>query len=92
MMNMMGGGGGMPATPDAAMSQPQVGQPQMSPVDHLRAAIEHAQAALVGEPNDGDSQQLAKAVQGLYAILTARQKESDSVMGMQPQLRRALGG
>lgn len=54
---------------------------QMSVIDHLRQAIEHAQAALVGEKDDADSQQLAKIVQGLYQIFAQRQKEEQSVLG-----------
>lgn len=61
----------------------------MSPVDHLRAAIEHAQAAQVTEQDDQDSQTLAKCVAALYAILAARQKETDGVLG-NPGLARAL--
>lgn len=56
-------------------------QQDVSPLDHLRQAIEHAQAALVGEPDDADSQMLAKVVQGLYQILAQRQKEEQQVLG-----------
>lgn len=81
---MGGAGAGQAAPPDQ--------EQQMSSVDHLRAAIEHAQAALVGEPDDADSQALAKAVQGLYQILASRQKEQDSLVGgNQRALRRAAG-
>ncbi len=65
-------------------------------MEHLRAAIEHAQAALVAEPDDVDSQQLAAVVKGLYQILANRQKQTDQAMGGNPQmmqaLRRAIGG
>jgi hypothetical protein len=73
---------------------PPVGPPQGGPgaggsavIDHLRQAIDHAQAALNAEPDDVDSQNLAKIVQGLYAILAGRQKEQESAMGMTPALK-----
>lgn len=53
----------------------------MSPAEHLRLAIEHAQAALVGEPDDTDSQTLSRVIQGLYSILASRQKETQQVLG-----------
>jgi len=53
----------------------------VDPLEHLRAAIEHAQAALVSEPDDQDSQALAKLVSGLYQILANRQKEQDQALG-----------
>ena len=87
---MMGDPGGMDAMQGPPMMPPEDAAPQeLSAVDHLRTAIEHAQAALVSEPDDGDSQALAKVVQGLYAILATRQKESDQTMG-NPTLLRTL--
>ena len=53
----------------------------VDPLEHLRLAIEHAQAALVAEPDDADSQQLSKVISGLYQILAQRQKEQDQLMG-----------
>ena len=61
----------------------------MDPLEHLRAAIEHAQAALVMEPDDIDSQLLSKVVSGLYQILANRQKEQDQALG-NPGLMRTL--
>ena len=57
------------------------GPPEEDPLEHLRQAIEHAQAALQSEPDDADSQALAKVIQGLYAILANRQKEQEQLMG-----------
>ena len=79
---MGGAGAGAAPEPEAP--------PEMSPVDHLRQAIEHAQAALTAEPDDADSQALAKVVQGLYAILAQRQKEEMQVMG-NPATQRVVG-
>ena len=70
-----GGGAGLPG--GAPPEQP----PEMDPIEHLRQAIQHAQAALVAEPDDMDSQSLAKVVQGLYAILANRQKEQEQLLG-----------
>lgn len=77
--------GGLPSMP----SEPPADEPDLDPVEHLRSAIEHAQAALVGEPDDADSQALSKAIAGLYAILARRQKQSDQTMG-NPSLLRTL--
>ncbi|MBI3936398.1 MAG: hypothetical protein HY323_05430 [Betaproteobacteria bacterium] len=63
---------------------------ELSPVEHLRAAIEHAQAALISEPDDQDSQMLAKIVQGLYQILAGRQAADDRAGGGSPDQLRAL--
>lgn len=72
------------------------GDASMSPLDHLRSAIEHSQAALLAEPDDADSRELAKLVQGLYAIVAARQEDSDRAQGGDPKqmrlLRRASAG
>lgn len=66
-----------------------------SALEHLRIALEHSQAALVNEPDDADSQELADIVRKLYAILANRQKEADTSMGGNPQvlrgMRRAIG-
>ena len=79
-----------------AMSPPPTGDGSdvgtgMSAADHIRAAIEHAQAALVGEPNDADSQTLALIVQKLYQIFAARQKQQDQTMG-NPNTLQTLRG
>ena len=71
------GFGGMPMGEGPPPPPPQ----QESAVDHLRQAIEHAQAALTSEPDDADSQALAKVIQGLYAILAQRQKEQEGLLG-----------
>jgi hypothetical protein len=86
LMQMLGGG----AAPEEEAA------PELSPADHLRAAIEHAQAALVDEPDDADSQQLAAVVKSLYAILSGRQDAEDRASGGDPKqmrvLRRTYGG
>lgn len=79
--------GGAPAGPAPAAPQGPGGGGGGAVLDHLRQAIEHAQAALQAEPDDVDSQQLAKIVQGLYAVLAGRQKEQESAMGMTPALK-----
>ena len=71
------GFGGMPM----GEGPPPPPSQQESAVDHLRQAIEHAQAALTSEPDDADSQALAKVIQGLYAILAQRQKEQEGLLG-----------
>ena len=71
------GFGGMPMGEGPPPPPPQ----QESAVDHLRQAIEHAQAALTSEPDDADSQALAKVIQGLYAILAQRKKEQEGLLG-----------
>jgi hypothetical protein len=92
LMGGAGAGGGMPpGMPPEGMGGGMMGGPPppepppeqapASPVEHLRQAIEHAQAALTMEPDDADSQALAKVVQGLYAILAQRQKEEQQVLG-----------
>jgi hypothetical protein len=84
---MMGG----PPPPMMTETPPSAEEPSelSSPVEHLRMAIQHAQAALVGEEDDADSQALSKLVSGLYQILAARQKDSDQTMG-NPSLLRTL--
>jgi len=73
LMGGLGSGGGAPQ---------QDQQPDGdAAIDHLRQAIEHAQAALQLEPDDADSQMLAKVVQGLYQILAQRQKEHEQLLG-----------
>ena len=74
---LLGGGGGAGLPGGAPPEQP----PEMDPIEHLRQAIQHAQAALVAEPDDMDSQSLAKVVQGLYSILANRQKEQEQLLG-----------
>jgi hypothetical protein len=80
----------------ALQSEEPEEEEELSPVDHLRQAIEHAQAALTSEPDDADSAQLAKIVQGLYGILSQRQDMEDRAAGGDPKqlrtLRRAYGG
>lgn len=90
MEGMMGGLGGGEIDPAALQGpMPEDAPPELSPLDHLRQAIEHAQAALVAEPDDADSQNLAKVVQGLYSILATRQKEEQNALG-NPSLQRVL--
>lgn len=89
LAQLMGGAGaGAPMGPP----EPEP-EPEMGPLDHLRQAIEHAQAALVDEPDDADSQALSKVIAGLYQILAQRQKEQDSLMGGNNMraLRRTVG-
>ena len=79
-MGQMQAVGQMP--PGGMESQGDPGQGQGSAaVEHLRQAIEHAQAALQAEPDDADSQMLAKVIQGLYGILSNRQKEQEQLLG-----------
>lgn len=92
---LMGGGppmaGGDPFAGGAPQEAPA---PEMSVIEHLRQAIEHAQAALVAEPDDIDSQKLTRAVGLLYDFLAGRQKEEESVMGnaaTQRVLKRSYG-
>jgi hypothetical protein len=86
--------GALGAPPEAVAEEPP--EEELSPVEHLRAAIEHAQAALTDEPDDADSAQLAKIVQGLYSILSQRQDSEDRAAGGDPKqlrmLRRSYGG
>jgi hypothetical protein len=66
----------------------------LSPDDHLRQAIEHAQQALVGEEDDPTSAELAKAVNSLYRIFAQRQKEDEAALGVTPAhkgMARAYG-
>ncbi len=81
-----GGGFGEPVGPPDV---PPAGT-GMNPVEHLRASIEHAQAALVAEPDDKDSQKLAQVIQGLYSILADRQKNSDQALGGNPAVMSML--
>lgn len=94
-MDMMGGappelaammGGGAPAGPPA-----EEAEEDLSPEEHLRKAIEHAQQAQVGEPDDADSHSLAKVTAELYKILAARQDAEMSAGGGNPKQLRALG-
>lgn len=71
---------------------PEPPEPQMSPADHLRAAIEHAQAALVTEPDDVDSGLLSKAIQILYQLAGNRQKEQQQQLGMSPAVKAMARG
>jgi hypothetical protein len=76
LMALLGGG------PDAGGPPPEGADEGtgMSPAEHLRAAIAHAQAALVGEQSDPDSQKLADVVKGLYSILADRQKQQQKML------------
>lgn len=74
----------------AALMGGEPAEQELSPADHLRAAIEHAQAALVDEPDDADSQALAKVVQALYQILSSRQDAEAQAMGGNPKQMRAM--
>ena len=67
----------MPMIPDGSMMPQQ----QPNPVQLLRSAIQNLEQALQLEPDDADSQKLASNIQGLYAILAARQKEQDDMLG-----------
>jgi hypothetical protein len=64
--------------------------PQMTAVDHLRQAIEHAQMAMQAEPDDQISRELSKAVQVLYGITALLQKEQEAAMGTTPAIK-AMG-
>ena len=79
----------MPGMPSPVVEEPPVEEPELDPVESLRNAIEFAQAAQIGEPDDEDSRKLAKVVADMYAILAARQKERDQTMG-NPTLLRTL--
>jgi hypothetical protein len=59
----------------------------MAPEDHLRAAIEHAQQALMGEPDDPTSATLAAALKQLYQVFATRQKEDEAAMGVTPAIK-----
>ena len=70
---------------------PQETADPQAAIEHLKQAIQHAQAALVSEPNDADSQSLADIVKQLYAIIAGRQKEDEKALGgAMPALRRAM--
>lgn len=71
---------------------PQDAADPQAAIEHLKEAIKQAQAALVSEPNDADSQALADIVKQLYAIIAKRQKETQAAMGgpAMPALQRAL--
>ena len=81
---------------------PEMGAPpveaeeELSSVEHLQAAIEHAEDAMVGEPYEADSAQLAKIVHQLYALLAKQQDDGTKAQGGDPgqvrTLRRAYGG
>jgi hypothetical protein len=80
--------------PDQASQLPPSSPAQgdgTDPLEHLRMAIEHAQAAQVSEPDDADSAKLSKLVAGLYQILADRQKMHDQAMG-NPAVARVLRG
>lgn len=90
MMQPDGSGMSLAQPGQPGQSQPgQGGGTGMSPEEHLRAAIEHLQAAQVTEPDDQDSQTIAKCAASLYAIVSGRQKEQDQMLG-NPGLQRAL--
>lgn len=83
-----GGGGADPASgpgdPAGGPYGPDPGSPSqgdgINPTEHLRMAIEHAQAALVGEPSDPDSAKLSDILKGLYGILADRQKQQQTML------------
>ena len=96
LLAMLSGGmqEGMPPPGMGPQGPPPPEQEEdVDPLEHLRLAIEHAQAALVAEPDDADSQQLSKVISGLYQILAQRQKEQDQLMGVGNlrALRRTAG-
>lgn len=74
----------MPIGPNGeAMPYPDdmmTGQQAQSPADLLRQGIQKIEQALQAEPDDADSQRLAQAIQTLYAVLAARQKEEDDML------------
>lgn len=74
------------AGPPGMAGPPQGGQPPDT-VELLRAALSYAQAALEAEPDDVDSQQLARVIQGLYQILASRQKEQEAALGVSPAIK-----
>ena len=81
--------GGPPPPMMDAPPDPPTDDADLDPVEHIRSAIEHAQAAQVAEPDDADSEKLSKLIAGLYQILANRQKEHDQTMG-NPTLLRTL--
>ena len=104
MMGLLGPGGG--PTPPPGLMEPPMGEEagpggtppdssqDMSPEDHLREAIEHAQQALVGEEDDPTSGELSKAISSLYRIFAQRQKEDEAALGVTPAhkgMARAYG-
>jgi len=54
--------------------------PGMDTGKSLRVALMHIQSALQDEPDDEDSQKLAKVAADLYALLVGRQKEADDAL------------
>lgn len=81
LMGGAGAGEAAPPEPNPAKAD------NVDPLEHLRASIEHAQAALVSEPDDQDSQLLSKLISGLYQILANRQKEQQAAMGTTPAMK-----
>jgi hypothetical protein len=89
---LQGGGAGLGA--DQGPPSPAHGD-GVDSTAMLRMAIEYAQAALVGEPSDADSQKLADAIKVMYRVLSDRQKNQDQLLGGNPALAqtlRRLGG
>lgn len=99
-MNMFPGMGGPPpgmmppggAPQGAPSGPPGGGGPPIDPVEHIRTAIEHVQAAVIGEPDDPDSQALARVLAALYQILAGRQKEQEAAMGTSPAIKAMSRG
>jgi len=67
---------------------PEAGE--MSPLEHLREALKHTQAALVLERDDADSAKLAQVVRDLYELIARRQDADDAASGANPKTMRAL--
>lgn len=89
---MSGAGAGDVGAGPPGAAPPDAGPPSdqgTSALDHLRQAIEHAQQALMLEPDDEDSRKLARAVQMFYEVLAERQREERQVMG-NPATQRVL--
>jgi hypothetical protein len=75
----------------AGQGPPDHGQTPGSWTDHLRAAIEEAQAAAAAAPDDQHSQMIHQMVAGLYKIMVSQQDQKTQAMGGNPTQMRALG-
>lgn len=91
LMDALSGGApsGPPDSIDVTPPDSQ-GSSDMTPEEHLQAAIDHAQAAQQAEPDSAYSATLSKVVHELYKIQSDQQDGHINAMGGKPKEMRAM--
>ena len=73
--------------PGMGGAPPEQGPPRADPKQMLRKVVDDITLLLAAEPDDQDSQLIAKGLALFQTILANRQKEQQAALGASPALR-----